>query len=246
MWSSYGESSVIIPPPYTSRMRKGCGSWNRYGNNWRLESMDKKVLDKSVRNRDLLSQKGLITLSLAAIFYVILLSTIAWSAQTMISSSAARGSLNIMLHWSVSYQTRSLQRMLISASPTGTNLRNKCMAMPKRSAWNNHQKIRWRWNMKTTRTRKCSWRHSRETDNWRGEVVHHTKTGEPLNVDVAVSAIRDTDGNMVGTVSVIRNVTERRKTQKKTAATDHAPSKRRSRPKCVNWTRYLKGSLMHS
>ena len=46
-------------------------------------------------------------------------------------------------------------------------------------------------------------------------MVHHTKTGEPLNVDVAVSAIRDTDGNMVGTVSVIRNVTERRKTQKR-------------------------------
>lgn len=54
-----------------------------------------------------------------------------------------------------------------------------------------------------------------DTDNWRGEVIHYTKSREPLNVDVAVSVIRDVDGNNVGTVSVVRNVTERHKTEKR-------------------------------
>ena len=51
-------------------------------------------------------------------------------------------------------------------------------------------------------------------DNWKGEVIHYNKNNEALNVDVAVSAIKDVDGNNTGTVSVIRNVTERNKIEK--------------------------------
>ncbi len=54
-----------------------------------------------------------------------------------------------------------------------------------------------------------------EKDNWKGEVIHYNKKGEPLNVDVSVSPIKDVEGNNTGTVSVIRNVTERNKIEKK-------------------------------
>ncbi|MFT3909174.1 MAG: PAS domain S-box protein [Ferruginibacter sp.] len=50
--------------------------------------------------------------------------------------------------------------------------------------------------------------------NWKGELIHYNKKDEPLDVDVTVSAIKDVDGNNLGTVSVIRNVTERNKIQK--------------------------------
>ncbi|MBC7535243.1 MAG: PAS domain S-box protein [Ferruginibacter sp.] len=51
-------------------------------------------------------------------------------------------------------------------------------------------------------------------DNWKGEVIHYNKSNQPLNVDVAVSSIKDVEGNNVGTVSVIRNVTERNKIER--------------------------------
>ena len=54
-----------------------------------------------------------------------------------------------------------------------------------------------------------------EKNNWKGEVIHYNKNNEPLNVDVTVSVIKDVEGNNVGTVSVIRNVTERHKTEKR-------------------------------
>lgn len=50
--------------------------------------------------------------------------------------------------------------------------------------------------------------------SWKGELIHYNKKDEPLDVDVTVSAIKDVDGNNLGTVSVIRNVTERNKIQK--------------------------------
>jgi PAS domain S-box-containing protein len=51
------------------------------------------------------------------------------------------------------------------------------------------------------------------TGQWRGELIHYDKKGNALNVDVAASAIIDAEGNSLGTVSVLRNVTERHKTE---------------------------------
>ncbi len=50
--------------------------------------------------------------------------------------------------------------------------------------------------------------------NWKGEVTHYDKNNKPLEVDVTISGIKDVDGINLGTVSVIRNVTERNKIQK--------------------------------
>ena len=52
------------------------------------------------------------------------------------------------------------------------------------------------------------------TMSWKGELIHFNKKDQPLDVDVTVSAIKDVDGINLGTVSVIRNVTERNKIQK--------------------------------
>jgi PAS domain S-box-containing protein len=54
-----------------------------------------------------------------------------------------------------------------------------------------------------------------ETGQWKGELIHYQKNGTPLNVDVAVSAIVDPNGKNMGTVSVIRNITERHRTEKR-------------------------------
>ncbi len=50
--------------------------------------------------------------------------------------------------------------------------------------------------------------------NWKGELIHYNKKNQPLDVDVTVAVIKDVDGNNLGTVSVIRNVTERNMIQK--------------------------------
>lgn len=50
---------------------------------------------------------------------------------------------------------------------------------------------------------------------WKGELIHYDKNNQRLNVDVTTSAIRDAEGNIVGTVSVIRNITERYQTEKR-------------------------------
>jgi PAS domain S-box-containing protein len=54
-----------------------------------------------------------------------------------------------------------------------------------------------------------------ETGQWKGELIHYQKNGTPLNVDVAVSAIVDPSGEIIGTVSVIRDITERYRTEKR-------------------------------
>jgi PAS domain S-box-containing protein len=54
-----------------------------------------------------------------------------------------------------------------------------------------------------------------EKKQWKGELIHFDKYNNQLNVDVATSAIMDSDGNIIGTVSVIRNITERYKTEKR-------------------------------
>lgn len=182
----------------------------------RLESMDKKVLDKSVRNRDLLSQKRAWQLfSLAAIFYVIL----------FINYRVISSDYDIQQRSERILKYNASLISIISDAVITTDV-NFCI-----TNWNKFAEQMYGYAEKEVlgTTIKDSLKVEyeddqdpevfmeifKETDNWRGEVVHHTKTGEPLNVDVAVSAIRDTDGNMVGTVSVIRNVTERRKTQKR-------------------------------
>ncbi|MEO8768439.1 MAG: PAS domain S-box protein [Ferruginibacter sp.] len=52
------------------------------------------------------------------------------------------------------------------------------------------------------------------TMSWKGELIHYNKKDQPLDVDVTVSAIKDVDGINLGTVSVVRNVTERNMIQK--------------------------------
>ncbi len=54
-----------------------------------------------------------------------------------------------------------------------------------------------------------------EKGQWKGELVYYDKNKNPINVDVAMSAITDTEGLSIGTVSVIRNITERHKTEKR-------------------------------
>lgn len=50
---------------------------------------------------------------------------------------------------------------------------------------------------------------------WKGELLHYDNDNNLLNVDVTVSAIKDPEGKMIGTVSAIRDITERYKTEKR-------------------------------
>ncbi|MEO7445192.1 MAG: PAS domain S-box protein [Ferruginibacter sp.] len=53
----------------------------------------------------------------------------------------------------------------------------------------------------------------RRNEYWHGEAIHHTKDGIPLHVEVNSSMIKDDDGQMVGTVAVIRNISDRKITE---------------------------------
>ncbi|HSN61133.1 MAG TPA: PAS domain S-box protein [Ferruginibacter sp.] len=52
-----------------------------------------------------------------------------------------------------------------------------------------------------------------ENDFWKGELIHFHKNGNPLNIEMTASAIIDDNGKKAGTVSVIRNITERKRTE---------------------------------
>jgi PAS domain S-box-containing protein len=54
--------------------------------------------------------------------------------------------------------------------------------------------------------------HSKK-DFWKGELILHHKNGMALHTEGTFSAIKDENGNKTGTVSVIRDITERKKTE---------------------------------
>lgn len=56
---------------------------------------------------------------------------------------------------------------------------------------------------------------SSKIDFWKGELIHYHKNGLPIYAEVTVSAIIDENGEKTGTVSVIRDITERKNTEKK-------------------------------
>jgi PAS domain S-box-containing protein len=53
---------------------------------------------------------------------------------------------------------------------------------------------------------------------WRGELVHVRRDGTALNVESAVTALKDATGRRVGTLSVIRDISERRRYEAELAA----------------------------
>ncbi len=50
-------------------------------------------------------------------------------------------------------------------------------------------------------------------DGWAGEIIHNTKDGSELIVQVSGSPVKNEDGNTIAVVSVISDITERMKTQ---------------------------------
>lgn len=56
---------------------------------------------------------------------------------------------------------------------------------------------------------------SSKIDFWKGELIHYHENGLPIYAEVTVSAIIDENGEKTGTVSVIRDITERKNTEKK-------------------------------
>ena len=180
-----------------------------------LASKDRSLLDSSIRNRDNLSQKRAWQLfSLAVIFYIILFI----NYKVIISDYNIQQKNERVLKYNASLIS------IISDAVITTDKEFKI------TNWNKYAAQLYGYDekevlgMTINEVMKVDYAHFdrdevrkefEETDHWRGEVVHHNKAGEPLNVDVAVSLIRDTNGNNVGTVSVIRDVTERRRTQER-------------------------------
>lgn len=52
-----------------------------------------------------------------------------------------------------------------------------------------------------------------EQDHWRGENIHITRSGVEMQVESTVSRLRDANGNPIGLLAVIRDVTQRAQTQ---------------------------------
>ncbi|MEZ4711762.1 MAG: PAS domain S-box protein [Caldilineaceae bacterium] len=49
--------------------------------------------------------------------------------------------------------------------------------------------------------------------HWRGEVIQHTKHGEPVNISNITALVRDEAGTPTGTVAINRNITERKRAE---------------------------------
>ncbi|MEO6405644.1 MAG: PAS domain S-box protein [Ferruginibacter sp.] len=54
-----------------------------------------------------------------------------------------------------------------------------------------------------------------KVDYWKGEVIHYNKKNDPLDVEVTTSSIKDEKGEKAGTVTVIRDITSRKKADEK-------------------------------
>ena len=52
-----------------------------------------------------------------------------------------------------------------------------------------------------------------DSDYWKGELIHYHKSGTPIYVEASASSIKDEEGNITGTVSVIRNITQRKQNE---------------------------------
>jgi len=46
----------------------------------------------------------------------------------------------------------------------------------------------------------------RKKHTWRGEIITHKKSGKKLPALISISTLKDTLGNVTGTVAVIRDV----------------------------------------
>jgi PAS domain S-box-containing protein len=53
---------------------------------------------------------------------------------------------------------------------------------------------------------------------WHGEVIYHTKSGQPLNVLITVSHLKDTERNITGNLLLVRDITERKKMEDELSA----------------------------
>ncbi len=53
------------------------------------------------------------------------------------------------------------------------------------------------------------------TGKWKGEIITHKKNGEPFPAYISLGTITSTDGNITGTVAVIRDQTERKQAELK-------------------------------
>ncbi len=58
----------------------------------------------------------------------------------------------------------------------------------------------------------------RDEDQWVGEMVQQTKSGKPITIWASVSLVRDSDGNIVGGVTINRDISERKLVEKRLMA----------------------------
>ncbi len=53
-----------------------------------------------------------------------------------------------------------------------------------------------------------------ENDFWQGEVIYYTKSGKALDVLATVSHLKDAEGNITGNLTLVRNITNRKKAER--------------------------------
>jgi len=54
-------------------------------------------------------------------------------------------------------------------------------------------------------------------DFWQGEVIYHTKSGDPVNVLITASHLKDAEANVNGNLLLVKDITDRKKAEKELA-----------------------------
>ncbi len=65
-----------------------------------------------------------------------------------------------------------------------------------------------------TTSREDSIRSYVELGYWHGEIIYHAKSGQPLNVMATGSAIKNEEGNVIGNLVLVKDITEIKKTER--------------------------------
>ncbi len=70
---------------------------------------------------------------------------------------------------------------------------------------------------------------------WKGEVTYHKKDGSPIPVSVSVSLVKDSKGNVTGTVAVIHDITKRKRRVKSLRETRRDLNRAQAVAKTGSW-----------
>ncbi|WNZ29106.1 MAG: PAS domain S-box protein [Candidatus Bathyarchaeota archaeon] len=83
------------------------------------------------------------------------------------------------------------------------------------------------------------------SDSWKGELIYHKKDGTPIPVSVSTNLLRDENGNPKGEVTILHDISERKKREKALIIMQHDLSRAQKVSKTGSWRLDVKKNVLN-